>query len=95
MVLVEAMAAGRPVVASRAGSIPEVVADGETGLLSEPGDATALAENLVRLLGDGPLRRRLGAAGRERVQTRFTVAGMASATWALYQDVLAAERRPS
>lgn len=69
-VLAEAMAAGLPVAAFAVSSVPEVVADGETGLLSAP-DATALAANLLRLMQDPELRRTLGAAGRERVLARF------------------------
>ena len=68
---VEAMAAGLPVVAARAGAVPEVVEDGETGLLVPPGDPEALAEALTRLLDEeeGPARRRrLGDAGRERAR---------------------------
>ncbi len=62
----EAMCVGNPVVAFRVSSIPEVLVDGVTGLLSEPG-AEPLAANLLRLANDEPLRRRMGAAGRERV----------------------------
>nr|WP_223767112.1 glycosyltransferase family 4 protein [Streptomyces huiliensis] len=69
----EAMATGTPLVATTGGAIPEVAGpDGETCLAVPPGDADALAGALKRLLGDGELRRRLGAAGRERVLSRFT-----------------------
>ncbi|MGI5337780.1 glycosyltransferase family 4 protein [Streptomyces sp. CA-181903] len=69
----EAMATGTPLVATTGGAIPEVAGpDGETCLAVPPGDADALAGALKRLLGDGELRRRLGAAGRERVLARFT-----------------------
>lgn len=68
----EAMAAGLPVVAFRVSSIPEVVIHGETGLLSQP-DAKALADNLLRLAGDAPLRERMGRAGRARVLEHFDV----------------------
>ena len=66
IVFVEAMAAGLPVAAARAGAVPEVVADGETGLLVAPGDAGQLAQVLDRLVADAALRRRLGEAGRQR-----------------------------
>ncbi len=64
--VLEAMAAGLPVVASRVGGIPEAVQDGQTGLLVPPGSAPALAEALLALLADQDRRRALGAAGRQR-----------------------------
>ena len=67
-VLVEAMAAGVPVVATDVGGIPEVVRDGETGLLVPPGDVAALTAALDRLTADRELRRRLGEAARDRAQ---------------------------
>lgn len=66
MVAREAMAHGRPVVASAVGGLPDAVEDGVTGLLVPPGDPTALRAALDRLLGDVPLRARLGSAARER-----------------------------
>lgn len=71
VVLMEAMASGVPVVASRISGIPELVEDGETGLLVEPRDAEGLADALARLIGDAELRRRLGAAGRMKVEREF------------------------
>jgi glycosyltransferase involved in cell wall biosynthesis len=70
--VIEAMASGLPVVASRGGALPEVVVDGETGILVERGDSEALAAAIARLLADPHLRRRMGAAGRKRVQQLFT-----------------------
>ncbi len=67
IVLLEAMAAGLPIVASRVGGIPEVVSEGENALLCPPGDPAALAAALERCTTDALLRRRLGAAGRARV----------------------------
>ena len=87
--VLEAMAAGLPVVASAVGGVPELVADGATGLLVPPGDPGALAAALDRLLADPALRRRLGAAARERVRTRFDLAGMREAHLALYARELA------
>ena len=88
---IEAMAAAVPLVASRAGALPEVVgADGDTALLVEPGDATRLAQSVVRLLDDAALRRRVGRAGRERVLRRFTWEATARATADEYRQVLAA-----
>jgi len=66
IVLLEAMAAGLPVVASRVGGIPDVVEEGKTGLLVEPGNSRALAETLEGLLSDPGLRRRMANAGRAR-----------------------------
>jgi glycosyltransferase involved in cell wall biosynthesis len=72
MVFVEAMAAALPVVALDSGGVPEIVVDGETGLLSAPGDAPALARNLLAVLLDPPLAAELGAAGKRRALTRFS-----------------------
>jgi glycosyltransferase involved in cell wall biosynthesis len=66
IVLAQAMAAGLPIVASNTSSIPEVVQDGQTGLLSPPTDPKALARNIRRLLEDGALRERMGKAARRR-----------------------------
>jgi glycosyltransferase involved in cell wall biosynthesis len=68
---VEAMAAGRPVVASRLGGLPFTVADGATGLQFEPGDARDLASKLEALLDDPALRERLGLAGRKRFEEHY------------------------
>jgi glycosyltransferase involved in cell wall biosynthesis len=80
----EAMAAGRPVLASRVGGLGEVVVAEETGLLVPPGDADALAAALARLAGDPALRARLGAAGRARVLACYTSERMAEGTLACY-----------
>jgi colanic acid/amylovoran biosynthesis glycosyltransferase len=71
VVLMEAMAAGLPVVSSRISGIPELVLDGETGILVEPRDPGGIADALHALAGDAGLRERLGAAGRKRVVERF------------------------
>lgn len=70
-VLIEAQSQSLPVVASRLSAIPELVGDGETGLLVPPDDRDALAAALERLIGDPALRRRLGDAGERRVHARF------------------------
>jgi glycosyltransferase involved in cell wall biosynthesis len=69
LVAVEAMQAGRPLIASAAGGLADIVVDGETGLLTPPGDPTALAAALRRLLADEGLRETMGAAGRTRAAT--------------------------
>jgi glycosyltransferase involved in cell wall biosynthesis len=66
LVALEAMISGRPVIASRIGGLSDTVVDGETGLLVPPGDATALAKALRRLLDDQDLREQMGLAGRQR-----------------------------
>jgi len=82
----EAMAAERPVVASRVGGLAEAVLDGESGLLVAPGDSSALADAISALIADPVLRRRLAAAGRARVLARYTAARMADGTLACYGE---------
>jgi glycosyltransferase involved in cell wall biosynthesis len=72
MVFVEAGAAGLPVVAGRSGGASEAVDDEESGLLVEPNEPTEIAAAIVRLLKDPELARRLGRAGRERAEGRFS-----------------------
>lgn len=72
LILTEAMAAGRAVVSTRTGGIPEVVAEGETGLLARPGDPGSLAEAILALLADPGRARAMGRLGRERLLQRFT-----------------------
>lgn len=72
LAVMQPMAAARPVVGSRVGGIPEMIVDGESGLLVPPSDEAALAEALRRLLLDPALARRLGDAARERVAVMFT-----------------------
>lgn len=88
---VEAMAAGKPVVASRLGGLTATVADGATGLLFEPGDPADLARNLATLLDDPELRRRLGAAGRKRFEEQYAWAGIVERH---YKPLLGPTRRP-
>lgn len=87
LVVLEAMRAGLPVVATDVGGIPEAVSHGETGLLVPPGDARALAAALARLLADPDLRARLGAAGRRRYEERFGHEAMVDRTLAVYREV--------
>ncbi|MEX2245520.1 MAG: glycosyltransferase family 4 protein [Dehalococcoidia bacterium] len=89
----EAMACGTPVVATTAGAFPEVVADGETGVLVPPGDAVALADAIEAMLA-GPMRcRSMGAAGVERIAENFSWRACAEKTAALYVEVLDQRRR--
>ena len=73
VVLMEAMSHGRPVVATRVGGIPELVENGESGLVVSPGDACELAKALHRLLTDAELAQRLGERGRQTVRTEFNI----------------------
>ena len=88
IVNLEAMACGTAVVASRTGGIPEVVADGETGLLVEPDDPSALAEALNALLRDPERARAMGQAGRVRAETEFSWTTVAAQTADLYAKVM-------
>jgi glycosyltransferase involved in cell wall biosynthesis len=90
VVCAEAMAHGRPVVASAVGGLLDLVVDGETGLLVEPGDIAALRSALERLLGDDALRRRLGVAARERARERLSWEAATEATLAVYERAVAA-----
>jgi glycosyltransferase involved in cell wall biosynthesis len=92
--LLDAMAASRPIVATAAGGIPEIVEDGVNGLLVPPRDHHALAEAIVRALEDVALRQRMGAAGWTRVNERFTVERMVSSTAAVYER-LTTSRTPA
>lgn len=88
VVCAEAMAHGRPVVASAVGGLLDLVVDGETGFLVAPGDAAELRGALERLLGDGDLRRRLGEAARERARALLSWDTATEATLTAYEDVV-------
>ncbi len=85
--LLDAMAAGRAIVATRAGGIPEVVVDGVTGLLVPPRDHGAMAAAIVRLLKDAALRQRMGEAGLARARERFSAERMVQDTLRVYRRV--------
>ncbi|MGA7704815.1 MAG: glycosyltransferase family 4 protein, partial [Solirubrobacteraceae bacterium] len=88
-VLLEACAAGLPVLATRVGGIPEIVDDGRTGLLLDvPATAETVAEHLERLLGDAPLRARMGVAARARFELEFSAERWAARLRALYDQVV-------
>lgn len=88
MVALEAMALGRPIVATRVGGIPEIVVDGETGVLVPPGDHRSLAAAIGALLSDTERARTMGHAGQDRVQDAFTVESMVGGYLALYGRLL-------
>jgi glycosyltransferase involved in cell wall biosynthesis len=95
LVLLEAMAAARPVVASRVSAIPEIVVDGETGILVPPSDPESLAEAVIRLLDDADLAERLGRQGRARLTRVFSVDAMTAGTEAVYDELLTMAHRRS
>jgi glycosyltransferase involved in cell wall biosynthesis len=86
---IEALAAGRPVVATRVGGLPDVVREGQDGFLVAPGAVDELADRLERLAADEDLRRRMGEAGRERVLPRYSVERLIDDVDALYRSLLA------
>jgi glycosyltransferase involved in cell wall biosynthesis len=90
-VLLDAMQCGKPVAATSAGGIPDVVADGETGLLAPPRDPAALGAAIARLCADAGLRARLGAAGAQRAR-RFAIERIAEETLQVYRRVLPPSR---
>jgi glycosyltransferase involved in cell wall biosynthesis len=88
VVCAEAMAHGKPVVASAVGGLLDLVRHGETGLLVSPGDTAGLREALRWLLGDADLRRRLGAAARERAREHLSWQRATAETLRAYEDAL-------
>jgi glycosyltransferase involved in cell wall biosynthesis len=92
--VIEAMASGRPVVATTTGGIVDMIADGENGLLVPPGDENKLAEAMARLVNDADLRARLGAGAQERAQ-RFTASAVVERLEAVYAGVAPLDSGPS
>jgi glycosyltransferase involved in cell wall biosynthesis len=86
LALLEGMALGRPIVASAVSGIPEMLVDGESGVLVPPDDAPALAQAVVGLLRDAARRRRIGDAAHERLTTRFTLPGFARGMFDAFDD---------
>lgn len=87
-VAVEAMAAARPVVGARGGGIAEIVVDGVTGLLAQPGNAAEFAAHIARLARDAGLRQRLGAAGRDRALAEYALPRCADRILAVYRRAI-------
>lgn len=86
--IVEAMAAGRPVVATEVGGVPDAVTDGRTGLLVPARDSAALARALASVLADAPRREAMGLAGRERARADFAAAEVIHLVESLYESML-------
>lgn len=90
--VLEALACGTPVAAFSVGGIPDMVEHGRNGYLAAPGDTANLAAGLASLLRDADLRRRLGQAGREKVEREFSAPVIARRHIALYEDILEKQR---
>jgi len=89
LVVSEAMAAGRPLVATRAGGVPLMVRDGVTGFLTDPGDVVGLAQATLALLVQPDRCRAFGEAARAEAEQRFRLAVVVERTMALYDDLIA------
>lgn len=90
--IIEAMAAGKAVVATAVGGVPDLIEPHATGLLVPPGDTEALGDSICRLAADPGLRRRMGDAGRQRVAARYRHTRLVSDVEALYREGLAEKR---
>ncbi len=88
LAVLEAMAAGKPVISSSIGGTNELIVDGESGVLVPPDDAGALAASLERVLAEPGLRSRLGAAAQATVQSHFSASDMAERVMGVYEDIL-------
>lgn len=95
LVLLEAMAAGRPVVAFDAGGVPEIVVSGQTGLLAPPGDFSALSDHIESLRRSPESREAMGVMGRRRVLEKFTLARMTAQLYEVFAAEIRRQRRPS
>ncbi|PID58290.1 hypothetical protein CSB45_04280 [candidate division KSB3 bacterium] len=91
-IVIEAMAIGTAVVASRVGGVPEIVEDRKSGLLVPPADAAALRDALALLLSDAELRLKIGLAGQQRVRTHFSIQRNVAGTEAVYEKLLQARK---
>lgn len=87
-VLIEAMAAGKPVIGTRVGGIPEIIDDGVTGLLVPPHSPEELAQAIIKILQDPEMARRMGEAGRKRAQELFSVERYVAEIEKIYEELL-------
>jgi len=92
LTILEAMAAGKPVVATRVGGVPEAIVEGKTGLVVAPKDPEALAVALAGLIGERDRLMRMGTNGQKHVREKFTVSMMVEKTMELYQQLLAEKK---
>lgn len=92
IILLEAMALGRPVIASGVGGILSILDNDKTGMIVPPSDSRALADCLLKLLADPERTRKMGIAGQNQVEDRFTVKRMVDDMLSLYGDLVTAER---
>jgi len=88
IVLLEAMAMGKPVVASQVGGVPEIVEDGVTGLLVPSGSSESLGKAIITLLGDPETQTRMGKSGKQRVKTLFSLQQSVGKIEELYRRVV-------
>jgi glycosyltransferase involved in cell wall biosynthesis len=88
--VLEALAMKKAVVASRVGGIPEIIIEGESGLLIDPQNASAIADKVIGLLQNPELRRAMGEQGRRRVETRYDNRQMVRRLEDLYREMLGA-----
>jgi L-malate glycosyltransferase len=89
--LLEAMLAGVPIVATRAGSVPELIEHDKHGLLIHPGSATELYEAMIKMLDDDTNRQEYGNQAQQRVLTKFTLQKELTAYWEIYQECLSSK----
>ena len=90
-VIVEALCVGTPVVVTSVGGVPEIVSNGETGIVVEPKNSKALYDAILRMIKNPALRLQLGSAGRASVTEKFTVEKFIDLQWECYQDLLKAK----
>ena len=88
LTIAEAMAVGVPIVASNVGGIPEIIEDGKTGLLIDPGDIKSLSDAVSKILSDETLARSMGHAAKEAARKRFTVSLACEKTVQAYREIL-------
>jgi glycosyltransferase involved in cell wall biosynthesis len=88
LVLLEAMSIGLPVIASRVAGIPEMIVDGETGILIPPGNIEVIGDEIKRLMSNPSLRKSLGEKGRERVLKEFPKGKMLGQVRELYASII-------